>query len=324
MVSAPTLGTYAGKRLFTSGTVVAGATVLANQFDYSQIYKSSNGHLYRLDLTTVGSPTAIQVSSESNATTDDLCSLNGVDATLGTDVNYLAEQAYNDFANPQNSSYFYRLPGPDGICNTNDDVVFMAKLGMAAGDAPILARMPLAVVHNPTTGAITGFIVNESADLAMYDANFQNHLVLVTPASPITTAYALANSGFTATGGLFVIDGDIVHVDYATGTASASLFTVPNWTATTRFSNSASLTTLYFSVDTSDRTQHGLLTTARWQRSRTPPRLRKRHHQPSHDSSRRHDGRVRSSAARRYLYHPLPFTGRWPTAFGRHRHHDGW
>jgi len=251
----PTLGTYAGKRLFTTGTVVPGQPMLSNQAGFAQIYKDSGGHLYRLNLSVTGSPTATQVSSEANATIDDLCSLNGANVSLGTDANYLAVQFYNDFANPENSVYFYRLPGPDGVCNTSDDVVYMVKLGMGSTDAPVLARMPIAVVHDPASGAIKGYVVNEGSALTLYDANFQSRTVLETPASPITTAYALANSGFTATGGLFVVDGNIVHIDYVADSVSASLFTVPNWTPTTRFTNSASLTTLYFAVDTSDRTQ---------------------------------------------------------------------
>ena len=61
-------GAYAGARLLTTGTIVSGSPVLANQAGYSEIYKGSDGHLYRLDLSITGTPTARQVSSESNAT----------------------------------------------------------------------------------------------------------------------------------------------------------------------------------------------------------------------------------------------------------------
>jgi hypothetical protein len=248
-------GAYAGARLFTTGTIVAGSPVLANQAGYAAIYKSSDGHLYRLDLSITGAPTPRQVSSEANATTDDLCSLSGATASLGTDVNYVAEQFYNDFANPENSAYFYRLPGPDGACDTSDDVVFMVKLGMGAGDAPILARMPMAVIHNPNTGAIMGFVVNEGTALTLYDSNFQNRVVVETPAAPIGVAYALGTAQFTATGRLFLLDGTIVYVNYGNASVSAPLFTIPNWTPGKRFPTAANESTLYFSVDTSDRTQ---------------------------------------------------------------------
>jgi hypothetical protein len=249
------LGSYAGARLFTTGSIVPGSPVLANQAGYSEIYKGADGHIYRLDLSIAGSPTPRQVSSESNATTDDLCSLSGATASLGTDVNYLAEQYFNDFADPENSAYFYRLPGPDGTCNTNDDVIFMVKLGMSATDAPVLARMPAAVSHDPNTGAINGFVVNEGAALAFYDANFQNRVVLETPTSPIGVAYPLGTAQFTLTGRLFVIDGSIVYVNFGTASVSQTLFTIPNWTPGKRFATASSPSTLYFSVDTSDRTQ---------------------------------------------------------------------
>jgi hypothetical protein len=251
-----TAGAYAGARTFISGTEVAGSPVPTNQAGYSQIYKAADGHIYRLDLSITGSPTPRQVSSESNATVDDPCSLNGATASLGTDVNYLAVQFYNDFANPENSVYFYRLPGPDGSCNTSDDVVYMVKLGMAATDAPILARLPSDVVHDPNTGAILGFIVNEGTALTKYDANFQNRVVLETPATPIAVAYALTGTQFKAPGGrLFVLDGDIVYVNVGTASVSTSLFTIPNWNPSKRIPTAASPTTAYFSVDTSDRTQ---------------------------------------------------------------------
>ena len=238
-----------------AGTIVPGSPVLANQSGYSEIYKGSDGHIYRLNLSITGAPTAQQVSSESNATTDDTCSLSGATASLGTDVNYVAEQAYNDFANPENSAYFYRLPGPDGTCNTSDDVVYMVKLGMSTTDAPILARLPTAVVHDPNTGAITGYFVNEGTALSLYDSNFQNRVVLEVPAAPISVAYALGTAQFTATGRLLVLDGNIVYVNYGAQSVSPTLFTLPNWTPSKRFPTAASQTMFYFSVDTSDRTQ---------------------------------------------------------------------
>ena len=258
-------GSYAGARLFTTGTIVAGSPPLANQHGYSEMFKGSDGHLYRMDLSITGTPAASQVSSESGATVDDLCSLNGANTSLGTDVNYVAEQMYNDFANPENSAYFYRLPGPDGVCNTSDDVIYMVKLNMSATTAPVLARMPAAIVHDPNTGAITGFVVNEGAALTMYDANFQNRVVLETPATPIAVAYALGTVqvvGSGATGRLFVLDGNIVYVNYATDSVSPTLFTLPNYSPTKRFPTASSQTALYFSVDTSNRTQTPVVLTS--------------------------------------------------------------
>jgi hypothetical protein len=248
----PTQGMYAGARLFITATVVAGQPTTNNQADYAQMYKASDGHLYSVNLVASGAPQATQVSSESNATIDDLCSLNGANTTLGTTVNYVAVQSYVDYSNPANSVYFYRVPGASGACNTSTDEVFMVKLGMVQTAAPIQALMPAAVVHDPSSGAITGFIVNEGTALTLYDANFQNRTVIYTPTTIMSVVYSLGNSGVTASGGLFVIDGSMVYVNYASKSVSASLFTVPNWNADKRFSNGANGSTEFFSVNTSN------------------------------------------------------------------------
>jgi hypothetical protein len=248
----PTQGEYAGARLFITATLVAGQPTTSNQAQYAQMYKANDGHLYSVSLLVAGAPQPTQVSSEANATVDDLCSVNGANTVLGTSVNYVAVESYVDYANPQNSVYFYREPGASGACNTSTDKVFMVKLGMASTDAPIAALMPAAVVHDPTSGAITGFIVNEGTALTMYDANFANRTVIYTPTAPMNVVYSLANSGVSATGGLFVIDGSIVYVNYAGQSVSTPLFTVPNWSADKRFANSANGSTEFFAVNTSN------------------------------------------------------------------------
>jgi hypothetical protein len=258
----PTLGSFAGARTFITGTIQGGTPTVQNQAQYEQVYKYTDGHIYGLGLLTSSTPAAVQISSESQATIDDLCSNNGANTLLGTTVNYVATQYYNDYANPANSVYFYRLPGLSGTCNTSGDIIHMVKLGMASTVAPIPALMPAAVIHNPTSGAITGFIVNEGTALTTYDENFQNRTVIYTPTSTINVAYTLATSGVSATGGLFVLDGSIVYVNYTSNTVSSSLFTVPNWNATSRFPDSANSTTVFFSVNTSDETKSPVVPTS--------------------------------------------------------------
>jgi hypothetical protein len=258
----PTQGSYAGARLFITATIVANSATTSNQADYAQMYKGSDGHLHAVGLQISGLPNQVQVSSESQATVDDLCSLNGANTVLGTDVNYVAIQSYIDYANPLNSVYFYRLPGSGGVCNTSEDSVFMVKLGMSATDAPIAALMPMAVVHDPNSGAITGFIVNEGTAVTLYDQNFANRTVLYTPSTAISVAYNLATSGVSATGGLFVLDGSIVYIDYAQHSVSASLFSVPNWNPEKRFDNSANGSTVFFAVNTSNETATPVVATS--------------------------------------------------------------
>jgi hypothetical protein len=248
----PNQGSYAGARLFITANVVAGSPTTRNQQDFAQIYKASDGHLYALGLQVAGLPSQGQVSSEASATIDDLCSLNGANSVLGTDVNYVAIASYTDYNNPLYSAYFYRRPGPSGACNTSQDIISMVKLGMGPNDVPISALMPMAVVHDPNSGAITAFVVNEGTAITMYDPNFANRTVIYTPTAAISVAYSLATSGVSATGGLFVLDGNIVYIDYAQGSVSAPLFTVPNWDPTKRFVNSANGTAEFFAVNTSN------------------------------------------------------------------------
>jgi hypothetical protein len=261
-VYSPTLGQFAGARTLISGNVQPGSPAVVNQAQVAQFYKFADGHVYAAPLLTADTPGGAQVSSESQATIDDLCSNNGANSKLGTDVNYVATQYYNDFADPNNSVYFYRLPGTSGTCNTSGDIVHMVKLGMDFTAAPISALMPIAVIHDPNSGTITGFIVNEGTALTEYDANFQNRAVLYTPAGALNVAYTLATAGVTAKGGLFVLDGDIVFIDYVHNTVSASLFTIPNWNPATRFPVSSNATTAYFSVNTSDETQKPVVPTS--------------------------------------------------------------
>jgi hypothetical protein len=248
----PSIGSFAGARLYNTANVVAGSPTTMNQADFAQMYKGSDGHIHAVGLQVAGLPNPVQVSSESGATIDDLCSLNGANTVLGTNVNYVAILSYTDYVNPLNSVYFYRKPGPGGACNTPEDTVLMVNLGMSPSDSPIAALMPMAAVHSPNSGAITGFIVNEGTAITMYDRNFANRTVLYTPGVPISVAYSLATSGVGATGGLFVLDGSIVYIDYVQGSVSASLFTVPNWDPTKRFVNSANGTTEFFAVNTSN------------------------------------------------------------------------
>jgi hypothetical protein len=158
-----------------------------------------------------------------------------------------------DLQNPVNSSYFYRLPGTDGVCNTADDVVQIVKTGMSATNAPItISSMPVATVRT-ALGGISWFVVKSGAQLVLVDGNFAHPVVLGTFAAPIGVAVALpvgTLQGYPS-GQLFVVDGDIVYVNYVTQAVSAPLFAIPAWTSTSAGASfAASPSTLYFSVNT--------------------------------------------------------------------------
>jgi hypothetical protein len=129
----------------------------------------------------------------------------------------------------------------------------MVKTGMTPNDAPLtVASMPVATVHT-ALGGISGFVAISGAELVLVDGNFANPVVLGTFAAPIRVAVALpvgTTQGYP-TGQLFVIDGNIVYVNYAAHTTSAALFAIPNWTPTNAAAAfAASPTMLYFSINT--------------------------------------------------------------------------
>jgi hypothetical protein len=245
--SAP-MGSYAGKRQVLRGTIDFTTNADLGQLAGLEVYKGSDGHIHALDLTTFDGPQPQQLSSESSATVDDTCSLSGTQVP-GAAYTYAGVYFAADLQDPTDSSYFYRLPGSTGACNSGSDVVRMVKTGMSPGDAPItVPGMPVATVRT-AGGGISGFVVVEGAQLVLVDADFAHPVVLGGFAAPITTAQALpvgTTSGYP-TAQLFEVDGALVRVDYAAHTVSAPLFSLPQWSPTAAGALfAASPTTLYF------------------------------------------------------------------------------
>jgi hypothetical protein len=244
-------GSYAGKKQSLRGSLdfLTGASL--SQPAGIEIYKGSDGHVYGLDLVSSGSPMPVQLSSESAATLDDTCTLSGT-AVAGANYDYVGVYFTGDLQTPTNSAYFYRLPGPDGVCNTADDVIHLVKTGMSPASAPIpVSAMPIATVR-ASLGGIAGFVIKNGADLVLVDGNFANPVVLGTFSSPINVAVALPVGTTTGypTGQLFVVDGGIVYVDYVNHTVSATLYSIPKWTPTSPAAfYAASPSNLYFAIN---------------------------------------------------------------------------
>ena len=216
------VGSYAAKKQTLHGSVDFTTGTSLSQAAGVEVYKGSDGHIYALDLASTSTPVAQQLSTESAATTDDLCSFTGITAGTGAYYNYAGIFYSSDLQTPTNSSYVYRLPGPDGLCNTSDDIFHMVKTGMSSSIAPVVATgMPVAAVHN-TNGGLTGFVITNGANLVLVDSNFANPAVLGTFTAPINVAVALPggyHSGYP-TGQLYVVDGNIVYVNYTRTTVS--------------------------------------------------------------------------------------------------------
>jgi hypothetical protein len=182
-------GSYAGKRQSLHGTIdfMTGQDLM--QPAGVEIYKTSDGHIRAIDLTSYLEPQSQQISNETAATVDATCSLSGTQV-VGANTDYVGVYFAADLQNPVNSAYFYRLPGLDGSCDTADDVVHMVRTGMSSTDAPItVSAMPVATVHS-ATGSITGFVIKSGAQLVMVDNTFANPVVLGTFAGPVGVAIA--------------------------------------------------------------------------------------------------------------------------------------
>jgi len=250
--SAASMNGYAGKKQSLRGTVDFLTGQNLGQPAGVEVYKGSDGRIYALDLTNTDTPIQQQLSSEFAATIDDTCTLSGT-AVAGANYDYVGVYFTADLRVPTNSSYIYRLPGADGVCNTPDDIIHMVKTGMSPGDTPITASgMPVATVRT-AQGGIAGFVVKSGASLVLVDSHFANPIVLGTFSAPIDVAVALpvgTTQGYP-TGQLFVVDGNIVYVDYVARSVSETLFSIPTWSPTSAGALfAASPNTLYFSINT--------------------------------------------------------------------------
>ena len=149
-VDGPDIGTYAGKRQLARGTVDPMTGTDLGQPAGVEIWKGADGHVWAVDLAAVdtGVPAAVQVSSETGATVDATCTFNGTPDT-GTNFDYQGVVFSADLVTPTASSYIYRLPGADGVCNTADDVVHVVHPNMSTSDAPLVASaMPSTTVYS--------------------------------------------------------------------------------------------------------------------------------------------------------------------------------
>lgn len=177
-------------RLMT-GTYEGDGTVTDRHL-HAVIYPKA-GSIYKVNgMPEVGDATSVQVSSEA--------SLEVSSGTVGI-----------DYANPDNSQYVYQ--SFDGTTLT----WMMVRLGMASTDVPIPAVAPIQALHNPTTGALTGWIVDNGTSLQETDANFANPVTAVT-----SLGFGVIYSIEAPDGGFWVATngspGTLLHYDPATNT----------------------------------------------------------------------------------------------------------
>ena len=135
---------------------------------------------------------------------------------------------------PTNSSYIYRLPGPDGVCNTADDVFHMVKTGMSPARCADrrATGMPVATVRT-RAGWHLGLRGQERREPGagrrqLRQSDRARH---VRGADRRGSRVAGRHDpGLSDSGQLYVVDGNIVYRRLRRDTRyPPRLFTIPNW-----------------------------------------------------------------------------------------------
>jgi hypothetical protein len=200
---------------------------VAEYREHTLVYASGNT-LFKLSLSKGASATPLRVSAEAAA--QRVCWRQEHTAQFFT-------QGAPDYSNHDLSSVVYRVPGADGLCDTNDDTWRAVKLGMSATDQPIEAGgEPIAALHDLANGALVGWLVvraitvagsaQVSYKLQRVDANFANAADIGTLKTPWRLAGRVPNQGAFA-GDVLIAGGDeLRRFDVRTSGLSAPLVLV--------------------------------------------------------------------------------------------------
>jgi len=221
-------------RTILSATYDATTQIVTDFHPYALIYAKTDGYFYQVNAHKNASLTPTQLSNESAANL--LC------LTADGQILLDGDTVVSDLANAENSQYVYSLPGIDNNCGTSDDQWKMIRLGMSASDEPIPAKPPLQVLTDFTTGAISGWLVNDLGTLKQCDANFSSCVsssVSVASNVGVLMELDIINERY-----LLEIDDQLVVYDVETATASPPLFTVS--ASTSLGATATDGTTVYF------------------------------------------------------------------------------
>lgn len=129
-----------------------------------------NGRLYRLDLKRGSGAPAAELTSA--LTTSQIC---GGDLPGATE----ARRQFVDTKDATQSGIIFRLPGPDGTCNSADDTFRMVRVGASATDAGLDIPEYLTQI-NDASGAAVAHLVRRGTQVQRVDASFANPVNLFT------------------------------------------------------------------------------------------------------------------------------------------------
>lgn len=205
---------------FLAGTVEQSRDTIADLHYKYLVYPGGIGgnFLIRLNAERSQSLTAQRMSSETQAGA--ICGILGGTTTMGL--------GFDDYADPENSVLFYIKDPVDAPACTSDtdDVLFMVRMGMSSGTAPLGGLtdfQPVAPSYSQD-GSIGGFLLynGSSNTIELRDTSL---VFLSTKLSTVLTgAFALAVDTQGRT--LLLVDNTDLHIfDPATGNISTSLYT---------------------------------------------------------------------------------------------------
>lgn len=167
---------------------------ISNVRTYAVVYEKTDNKLYKVNaLKSAGTPMPVQLSSET--------AYGGFDTI-----------AY-DLANPEDTQIVYSVsPG----------AYKMVRLGMSPTEAPIVAKKPIAEIHDWSTGAISGWLVSDSGALKRCDKNFSNCGAPLRSIGSQNYGSRWADSG-NRSHMLFSIGDAMFVYNYGTGAVSPSI-----------------------------------------------------------------------------------------------------
>ena len=144
-----------------------------------------------------------------------------------------------DFANIENSTYLYVLPGPNATCGNSDDVWKLVRLGMGASATPVMAKIAVSDIFESATGAISGWLVHDAGELQKCDANFSGCTTVTSVSSSVEWRLQASFDNI-----LLDIDNQLYIYSETANTLSPSRFTIPSGTFNTVAETDG--TTVYF------------------------------------------------------------------------------
>ena len=209
-----------------TGIVSGNNGTLSNTKRYAVVF-SSDGKIVKQSTVPVTSttPPLVQISNTSNITPG---LGNGTSFAAATDLCEL--DTFSNFQNPDKSSVYYKLAGPDKICNNGDDVYYWLSLGTPSTTPPTLVtgiKSKPFPIYNTSTGDITGFVALNGGAVARFNASLGSPVPETTGAGPFTTLDMLV--GVTANNKLLVLaDNGIRSYDPALNALGPVLATISN------------------------------------------------------------------------------------------------